>query len=163
MLSPVRLLLLLLSACPTASFRAVATRRTAVFGGAAAAFSTMCGDAAFAEDAKEIRDRARQGKLTVDRAIQRARDDALIEDVSEFDCVELQKLVEVDRKAAKKQQAKVAKMEASVGTLVSEAAEENLKKMIAKEKKVEQTIEMRLSEQVRRLETAAADQICPSA
>jgi hypothetical protein len=187
MLSPVRFLLLLLSACPTAALRAVATRRTAVLGGAAAAFSTMRGDAALAEDTADIRDRARQGKLTVDRvrapprfllahagaalptrnrrppcasrlpplsgasmlpsrllqAIQRARDDALIDDVSGFDCAELQKLVEVDRKAAKKQQAKVAKMEASVGTLVSEAAEENLQKMIAKEKKVEETIEVR--------------------
>ena len=82
-------------------------------------------------------------QFCVSQVIQRAKDDQLVEDLSVFDCTELKRLIDVDAKALKKLTIKLIKMEDNVGKLVSEKAEEDLQRMISKEKKVQETLVVR--------------------
>jgi len=149
-------LVTVLSACATTSaLRTALTRRAAVLG-AAAASSTVYRGAALAgdiedEDEESIRRRAKEDQLTEERAISRAKSNTLVSGEG-FDCFELQRLIDVDRAALKKEELKLLKMKTYVGKLVSDEAEEALQKKMLKAKAETMIIRDRLDGQVARLQ-----------
>lgn len=157
-----RLLVLatVLNVCATTSaLRIVLTRRAAVLG-AAASTSTLYRGAAPAlagkeEDEELVRQRAREDELTEDRAVSRAKSNTLVSGEG-FDCFELQRLIDVDRAALKKEELKLLKMKTYVGKLVSDEAEEALRKKMEKAKAETLVIRDRLDSQVARLQAEQA-------
>jgi len=133
-------------------------RRAVLSGGAAAALSVLPPTKAMAANEagadKSILDRARANQLSPELVIERAKKGELLstEDLEQFDCVSLQRLIDVDKQAVKKQSAKVEKMRSYVGNLVSDSAEEALDKKLKKDEDTLDTIIKAVAGQVERLE-----------
>jgi len=138
---------------PVAAWKVQLGRRVVLSGAAAASLSVWPPAKAMAAD-KSILERAKENQLSPELAIERARKGQLLTpaDLEQFDCVTLQRLIDVDKQAVKKQAAKVEKMRSYVGNLVSDSAEEALEKKLKKDESTLDTIIKAVGEQVERLE-----------